>query len=86
VLTAIRVDIAVLQVELAPPGVEGSLDTSTLHEPTDPATVVTGLSILGTWQGEEASGVFVHEVQIGQGEDASVGFAPLASWDADIAP
>ncbi len=80
-LTATTVDRADLRVELAPPGLEGSLDPATVY--SDPEWVVTAIELGGTWQGTSAGGSVLHEVLVG-GNDGFAGFGPLASWGDPI--
>ena len=85
VLIATTVDRADVQAELLPPGLMGSLDVTTLYTPEEPVTTVTGMSVFGVWQGTEAGGNVMHEINIG-GDDGFVGFGPLGGWGDPIQP
>jgi len=85
VLIATAVERADVQAQLLPPGLMGSLDVSTLYTPEEPATTVTGMSVFGTWQGAEAGGNVMHEVNIG-GDEGFAGFGPLGGWGDPIQP
>ncbi len=85
VLIATVVERADVQAQLLPPGLMGSLDVSTLYTPDDPATTVTGMWVFGTWQGTEAGGNVMHEINVG-GDEGFAGFGPLGSWGDPIQP
>jgi len=85
VLIATTVERAEVQAQLLPPGLMGSLDVSTLYTPEEPATTVTGMWVFGTWQGAEAGGNVMHEVNIG-GDEGFAGFGPLGGWGDPIQP
>lgn len=82
VLTATAVERADVQVDLLPPALTGSLDPTTLY--SDPEWKVSALIVYGTWKGDQAGGSLLNEVRIGEGEDGSVGFGPLAGWGDEI--
>ncbi|HEY8378745.1 MAG TPA: hypothetical protein VIK91_19770 [Nannocystis sp.] len=87
VLRAVTAERAELMVDLIPPGLGGSLDLETLYKPDEMfPTVVRNVTIAGTWQGNLAGGVVLHEIQIGSDENGIVGFGPLASWGDVIEP
>lgn len=81
VLVATTVDRAQLDVELAPPGLEGSFDPATAY--ADPEWVVTRLNLSATWQGALAGGSVLNEVLVG-GADGFAGYGPLAGWGDPI--
>lgn len=85
VLIATAVDRADVQAQLLPPGLMGSLDVTTLYTPEEPVTTVTAMWVFGTWQGTEAGGNVMHEVNIG-GDDGFAGFGPLGGWGDPIQP
>ncbi len=79
VLVATSVERATLQVELLPPGLEGSFDPAAIYNPAeDPPWIVTSIQIGATWDGALAGGTLLNEVHIGEGEDGSVGFGSIA--------
>jgi hypothetical protein len=78
VLIATTVERADLRAELMPPGIMGSLDPAGLY--SDPEWVVESVQIGAIWQGELAGGSLLNQVQIGEGEGASVGFGSIAEW------
>ncbi|MBK9757013.1 MAG: hypothetical protein IPO88_26670 [Nannocystis sp.] len=80
-LTATTVERADLRLELAPPGLMGSLDPTTVY--SDPAWVLTALELDGIWQGSAAGGSVLNEVHVG-GDNGTVGFGPLAAWGDPI--
>ena len=85
VLIATTVDRAEVQAQLLPPGLMGSLDVTTLYTPEEPVTTVTGMWVFGVWQGAEAGGNVMHEINIG-GDEGFAGFGPLGGWGDPIQP
>lgn len=79
VLTATAVELAELQAQVLPPGLQGSLDLTTIYAPGDPATTITSMWIFGRWVGDQAGGSVMHEINVG-GDEGFAGFGPLADW------